>query len=252
MGSFLPMTPPHGGGRARLPTWRAMKATIHPPAAAAVAAAAGLLAACLAPVENAVDAPYREPRGNAAAYRGLLNETQQSHLRTATFPKLTGNERRLLRRINADVNHDLRYLTDVENYAVPDLPVTEPPVHRPALAHLPPARYGDCEDYALTKKQRLARAGFSPSRTFIATASVPENGYRIIHSALAVPEGGDWWILNNWDNQIQRASSLERWWEWEFVRPRYDTYLLSMQMRRIAGPDDDSLPAAGGGHRGGR
>ncbi len=214
-----------------------------------VAAAAAALTACLGPVEDAVDAPYREPRGSAAAYRGMLNETQRRHLRTATFPKLTDNERKLLRRINADVNRDIHYLSDVQNYAVPDRPVTEPRVHRPVLAHLPPARYGDCEDYALTKKQRLARSGFSPSRTFVTTASVPEDGRRIIHSALAVPEGSDWWILNNWDNQIQRASSLERWWEWKFISPRYDTYLLSMQMRRIGEQGDDALPAAGAGAR---
>ena len=223
-----------------------MKRTTHHTGAALVVAAA-LLAACLGPIEDAVDTPYREPRGQAAAYAGMLNATQQRHLRTATFPRLTDDERQLLRRINADVNHDIQYLSDLQNYAMPDRAVTEPRVHRPALAALPPARYGDCEDYALTKKQRLARSGFSPSRTFVATASVPEDGRRIIHSALAVPEGSDWWILNNWDNHIQRASSLERWWEWKFIRPRYETYLFSMQMRRIAEQSDDALPAAGGG-----
>lgn len=217
--------------------------------AVAVAASAALLAACLGPIEDAVDAPYREPRGNPSAYQGMLNETQRRHLRSSTFPRLTDNERQLLRRVNADVNRDIHYLSDVHNYAMPDKPVTEPRVHRPALAHLPPARYGDCEDYALTKKQRLDRAGFSASRTFVALATVPEDYGRITHSALVVPEGGDWWILNNWDNQIQRASSLERWWEWEFISPRYDSYLLSMQMRRFAEQTDAALPAAGGGAR---
>ncbi len=215
--------------------------------AVALAAAAAVLAACLGPIEDAVDAPYREPRGNPAAYQGMLNETQRRHLRSATFPRLTDNERRLLRRVNAAVNRDIRYLSDVENYAMPDRAVTEPQIHRPALAHLPPARYGDCEDYALTKKQRLDRAGFSASRTFVALATVPEDFGRITHSALAVPEGSDWWILNNWDNDIQRASSLERWWEWKFIRPRYDSYLLSMQMRRVAEQSDAALPAAGAG-----
>ena len=70
-----------------------------------------------------------------------------------------------------------------------------------------------------------------------------------MHSVLAVPEGSDWHILNNWDNQIQRASALEGWWEWTFVRPRYDSYLLAMQMRRIAEPGDAALPASGGGAR---
>ena len=215
-----------------------------------LAAAAALLAACLAPFEDPVDVPYLEPRGDSAAYQGMLNEAQRRHLRSATFPRLTKDERRLLRRVNADVNRDIRYLSDAQNYAIPDRAVTEPPVRRPVLAGLPPARYGDCEDYALTKKQRLDRAGFSASRAFVALATVPEDYGRITHSALAVPEGGDWWILNNWDNQIQRASSLERLWEWEFISPRYDSYLLSVQTRRIAEQAEALLPAAGGGRAG--
>jgi hypothetical protein len=78
---------------------------------------------------------------------------------------------------------------------------------------------------------------------------VPEDGRRVMHSVLAVPEGSEWWILNNWDNEIQRASMLERWWEWHFIRPRYDTYLMAMQMRRISEQGDDRLPASGGAVR---
>jgi predicted transglutaminase-like cysteine proteinase len=155
----------------------------------------------------------------------------------------------VLGRINAAVNRDIRYLSDVQNYAVPDKAVTEPPVRRPLLARLPPARYGDCEDYALTKKHRLARAGFSASRSFVALAIVPEDYGRITHSVLAIPEGSDWWVLNNWDNDIQRASRLERWWDWEFIRPRYDNYLLSVQTRRIAEQAAAALPSSGGGAR---
>jgi predicted transglutaminase-like cysteine proteinase len=225
-----------------------MKRTKHH-RALILAAAATLLAACLGPFENPVDTPYLEPHGDSTAYQGMLNETQRRHLRTATFPRLTKDERRLLRRVNADVNRDIHYLSDVHNYAMPDKPVTEPRVHRPALAHLPPARYGDCEDYALTKKHRLDRAGFSASRTFVALATVPEDYGRISHSALAAPEGGDWWILNNWDNRIARASSLERWWEWEFISPRYDSYLLSRQMRRISQHAEAAQPAAGRGRQ---
>jgi predicted transglutaminase-like cysteine proteinase len=225
-----------------------MKRTTHQ-TAFIPAVAATLLAACLGPFEDPVDDPYREPRGDSAAYQGMLNETQRHHLRSAAFPRLTKDERRLIRRVNADVNRDIRYLSDAQNYALPDRAVTEPHVRRPALARLPPARYGDCEDYALTKKHRLARSGFSASRAFVALAVVPEDGKRVTHSALAVPEGGDWWILNNWDNHIQRASSLERWWDWEFISPRYDTYLLSIQMRRIAQQADAGVPASGGDAR---
>lgn len=210
-----------------------------------LAPAAAVLAACLAPGGDAVTTPYREPRGGAASYEGMLNERQHRHLRTATFPRLSAGERQLLRRVNADVNRDIHYLSDAQNYAVPDRAVTEPPLRSPLLAQLPPARYGDCEDYALTKKHRLARAGFSPSRTFVTLANVPEDDRRVMHTVLAVPEGSEWWILNNWNNDIRRASTLENWWDWEFIRPRYDTYLLASQMRRISGRE----PASSGSGR---
>lgn len=213
------------------------------------AATAALIAACLGPVEDAVNASYREPRGNPAAYEGMLNETQTRHLQRAVFPRLSDDERRLLGRVNRAVNRDIRYLSDVRNYAMPDKAVTEPPVHQPLLARLPAARYGDCEDYALTKKHRLARAGFSASRSFVTLANVPEDGRRVMHSVLAVPEGSDWWVLNNWDNDILRASHLERWWEWQFIRPRYDSYLLSVQTRRINEQSAAALPASGGAAR---
>jgi predicted transglutaminase-like cysteine proteinase len=213
--------------------------------AGVAAAAMPLLAACLGPAENAVVEPYREPVGRASSYDGTFNDQQQRHLRHGTFPRLSDLEWRLLERVNARVNRDIRFLSDWRNYGVPDRPVTEPPVRQPVRAALPPARYGDCEDYALTKKQRLGRAGFSPSRSFVALAQVPEDDRRVMHTVLAVPEGSEWWILNNWDNHIQRASTLESWWEWEFILPRYDAYILAMQTRRIAEQGNDALPAAG-------
>jgi len=209
------------------------------------AAAGAALAACVAPGTGAVDAAYREPRGNRSDFQGLPNTPQRNHLYSATFPRLMPVERDLLRRVNSKVNRDLTYLPDLQNYGLADYAATEPPVRRPMLAALPPARYADCEDFALTKKDRLDRAGFSATRTFVATASVPDDDGRTIHSVLAVPEGSEWWILNNWHNEIERASSLERWWEWKFIRPRYDTYLLSAQTRRINyGDDATTAPAA--------
>lgn len=210
------------------------------------AAGAFMLAACLGSEQSAVATPHREPRKLVDAPRGMLNEPQQRHLRTAVFPRLTSAEHALLHRVNHAVNRDLHYLSDVRNYGLPDVPVTEPPIHRPVLAPLPPARYADCEDYALTKKHRLTQAGFSASRSFVATATVPEDYGRSTHSVLAVPEGGEWWILNNWHDTIERASGLESWWEWKFIRPRYDSYLLTAQTRRVNEQADAALPGSGG------
>ena len=166
------------------------------------AAASAALTACLAPGTNAIDAAYREPRGNNSEFHGLPNTPQRGHLYSATFPRLLPGEKELLRRVNNQVNRDLAYLSDLQNYGRADYAVTEPPVRNPLLAALPPARYADCEDYALTKKKRLDHAGFSASRTFVATATVPQDSGRTTHSVLAVPEGGEWLILNNWHNEI--------------------------------------------------
>jgi len=201
----------------------------------AVALAAAGAAACLGPSADAPVAAYREPRGDPRDFHGMPNPAQRRHLYSAEFPRLQPYELKLLRRINAEVNRDLTYLSDLQNYGLADHPVTEPPLRRPLLARLPPARYGDCEDFALTKKHRLDRAGFSASRSFVATARVPERFGHTLHSVLAVPEGRDWWILNNWHNHLERAGSLERWWDWQFIRPRYDAYLFSTRTRRPPG-----------------
>lgn len=214
-----------------------------------VIAAALSLAACLGPGGDAPLAAYREPPGDPANYAGLPNAAQNRQLRTATFPRLSTGERQLLHRVNDDVNREIHYLSDVMNYGKADYAVTEPPVRTPRFIRLPPDRYGDCEDYALTKKQRLAQAGFSASRTFVATASVPQDYGRTTHSVLAVPEGRDWWILNNWHNGIEQASVLERWWDWKFIRPRYDSYLLARQMNHVSQQNFSAPPGSGGSVR---
>jgi predicted transglutaminase-like cysteine proteinase len=204
--------------------------------------ATAVLTACFGPGHDAPQAPYREPRGKAADYQGMPNQPQRRHLYSATFPRLQPPEKKLLRRINIAVNRDLRYLPDIQNYGLADVPVTEPGVRRPILGRLPPARYGDCEDFALTKKRRLDRLGFSATRTFVATASVPDRHGRTMHSVLAVPEGREWWILNNWHNEIERASSLEMWWDWKFLRPRFDSYVLASPIRHTS--ETTAAPAA--------
>jgi predicted transglutaminase-like cysteine proteinase len=194
---------------------------------------AAMSAACLGPSADAPLAPYREPRGNVRDFRGMPNAPQRQHLYSATFPRLRPDEKKLLRRINNQVNRDLTYLPDWQNYGVADHHATEPPVRRPRLMRLPPARYADCEDYALTKKHRLAQAGFSASRMFVVMANVPDRQGHALHSVLAVPEGSEWLILNNWHNGMDRASVLERWWDWKFILPRYDSHRVATRTRQL-------------------
>jgi hypothetical protein len=44
------------------------------------------------------------------------------------------------------------------------------------------------------------------------------------HVVLAVPEGSEWWVLNNWDNRIEPASYLAKWWDWDFYWPPFEQY----------------------------
>jgi predicted transglutaminase-like cysteine proteinase len=199
-----------------------------------ILAAAVLTGGC-APPPEAPNAPYRKPRGAAAVYRGPVNQPQTQHLYHGSFPRLTREEWRLLERFNRQVNHDITYLSDLENYGLPDVHVTEPPIRRPRARGWPPGRYGDCEDFALTKKHRLARAGFSASRMFVVLADTPERGGTVRHSVLAVPEGREWWILDNRHDTIERASSLEKWWDWSFIRPSFTTYRHLADLRRGGG-----------------
>lgn len=155
-------------------------------------------------------------------------------MQRATFPRLTDGERSLLRRVNRKVNDEITYLSDEDNYGCLDFPMTEPSLHHPVAWGLPTARYGDCEDYALTKKKRIAERGMDPSRLFVVCTKVPSDEGPKRHIVLAVPEGSDWWILNNWDNRIEAASYLAKWWGWEFYWPRLDEYRRIIKARNSA------------------
>ena len=191
------------------------------------------------PLPDAPLKPYQPPpMRQSAIYGGMLNKKQVEHLNQATFSRLTEAERKLLLEVNRKVNHDIIYLSDRENYGWLDIPVTEPRFRRPIMHFMPLARYGDCEDFALTKKQRLAARGLDASRLFVVRAKIPTRDGFMRHAVLAVPEGREWWILNNWDNSIKPASFLMKWWDWDFYWPSFDEY------RRFVSARDGALQAA--------
>lgn len=177
-------------------------------------------------------ADYRPPPGSRKPYLGMLNFTQMRHMEDAVFPKLTEPQREEMRTVNRAVNHDIAYLSDAENYGLNEKPVTEPTAHKPLAFGYPTGRYGDCEDYALTKKARLVAQGWEPSRLFVVVARVPERRDSFRHAVVAVPEGSDWWILNNQHNMIELASHLESWWGWRFVWPQFRDYRMRFAASR--------------------
>jgi len=200
----------------------------------AAAAVAVLISGCagFSPVKDAANTAYEPPRGShGPAFEDMVNASQVRHLQRATFPKLSEAERALMIEINRDVNQDITYLSDNDNYGWMDFAVTEPRFRHPVAPGMPTARYGDCEDYALTKKHRLAEHGMDPSRMFVVRTrvSTPEGAQR--HVVVAVPEGSDWWILNNWDNRIEPASYLQKWWDWKFEWPSFDQYRQLVRAR---------------------
>lgn len=69
----------------------------------------------------------------------------------------TEAELNLLTRVNAQVNSAVREVSDLEQY------------RKAELWALPTAEGGDCEDFALMKKNKLIREGIEPSRLLLAT-----------------------------------------------------------------------------------
>jgi predicted transglutaminase-like cysteine proteinase len=208
-------------------------------------AAALLLAGCagFAPVKDAPHTAYRPPSASrGAAYDGMANGKQIEHLRRATFPALSETERALMIEINRDVNKDITYMSDDDNYGWMDVAVTEPRFRNPVAWGAPSGRYGDCEDYALTKKHRLIEHGMDPSRLFVIKTKVPTAEGDMHHVVLAVPEGSEWWVLNNWDNRIEPASYLKKWWDWDFYWPRFEEYQHLVRARNGQSHDGAGRP----------
>lgn len=93
----------------------------------------------------------------------------------------------LANRVNASVNKTTREISDQAQYKQTE------------LWALPTARGGDCEDFALAKKQALIARGVAPERLLIATVL---DRKRSPHAVLVLrTESGDY-VLDNLTNRI--------------------------------------------------
>ncbi len=122
------------------------------------------------------------------------------------------------KRINREVNCEIVWMSDLDNYGVADRRMAEPSLRKPGPRALR-ARYGDCEDYALTKMVRLIRAGIPQARLQIVRVSVPRERARVLHSVLLVYQGWDPLILDSYDNRIETVSKMEQRWGWHILTP---------------------------------
>src|SRR6476469_5601513 len=92
-----------------------------------------------------------------------------------------------LDRVNRKVNHDITPVTDMELYGVPD------------YWTIPTSR-GDCEDYALLKRQTLMRAGW-PASALLMTVVYDEDheGHAVLTARTAL---GDY-VLDNKNDELR-------------------------------------------------
>ncbi|OYX45673.1 MAG: hypothetical protein B7Z02_00350 [Rhodobacterales bacterium 32-67-9] len=91
------------------------------------------------------------------------------------------------RSVNTSVNARVRAVSDRQQYGRED------------VWALPTARGGDCEDFALAKKQRLVDAGLSPASLLIATVL---DRQRNPHAVLVLRTGSGDYVLDNLTSRI--------------------------------------------------
>ena len=83
------------------------------------------------------------------------------------------------------------------------MPLDEPPGQD--IWQLAPA-FGDCEDYALTKKHRLLSAGWSGERLRFATVVTEADEY---HAVLLVDHADSWLVLDNRFETVRDWKTVE-------------------------------------------
>lgn len=109
-----------------------------------------------------------------------LNENE------AELITLTPQVWRSLQKTNSDVNKVIQPMTDADHHGVPE------------LWSLPTDGKGDCEDYALLKRKKLAEMGI-PRRALLMTVVIDDQGG---HAVLTVRTNRGDFILDNKRNAI--------------------------------------------------
>jgi predicted transglutaminase-like cysteine proteinase len=122
------------------------------------------------------------------------NQADQCDVRGGQEPISMTKERRLvLQGINAQVNKDIRYKDDP----------SDKDLWRAGVSA------GDCDDYALTKRQKLLAAGWPSSALRIATARTEEG---IGHAVLVVSTTEGDFVLDNRTNVVKPWYAARLYW----------------------------------------
>lgn len=109
-------------------------------------------------------------------------------------PAMTPEFREELATVQADVNQSIRYVSDMTQYGVSEKWVTDPE-----------SGAGDCEDYALTKRLRLAARGV-PVTAMAVRSVVLWNGEG--HAVLVVHTSEGDMVL---DNRVRKVMGWDAW-----------------------------------------
>ena len=94
------------------------------------------------------------------------------------------NSYSLAERINSDVNASVSYKTDLEQYSKPEYWVEA-------------GTFGDCEDYALLKRELLKEQGFDEDKIHIATCWINVKAINTGHCVLIVETDKGQFVLDN-------------------------------------------------------
>ncbi|MEM6382827.1 MAG: transglutaminase-like cysteine peptidase [Pseudomonadota bacterium] len=126
-----------------------------------------------------------------------VNRSQCAVRGAAERVELTADRWQQLRRVNASVNRSIRPRHDRRAGAIGDHWAISP-------------AYGDCEDYALTKRAHLLRMGWPSYALLIATADVRGFGH---HAVLVVRTSSGDYVLDNLTGQIKPWRSTGYRWD---------------------------------------
>lgn len=118
---------------------------------------------------------------------GLCQTYRWACTRDAGVRKVSAQAGDVMVRVNRQVNRTIRYVPDERQFKTAD------------HWSLPTARGGDCEDFALLKKQKLLEMGFPPQALLIATV-LDKN--RSGHAVLVVRTTDGDMVLDNATDRI--------------------------------------------------
>ena len=105
------------------------------------------------------------------------------------------NKYSLAESINTRVNSDKTYLTDLRQYGVPEFWEAT-------------GKYGDCEDYALAKRNALLDAGFDRDKIHLCTCFVDGAGHCVL---LVETDRGNYILDNNQSEPVQPNFLSYKW-----------------------------------------